>query len=96
MKHPVVYIMASDRNGKLYTGVTSNLIQRVLQHKNNLIKGFSTRYNCKMLVYFEQFEDISCAILREKQIKHYNRSKKLELIESVNPHWCDLYQQILG
>lgn len=94
MKNPVVYIMASDRNGTLYVGVTSNLAQRVFQHKNNLIAGFTSRYNCKMLIYYEQFDDIQYAIIREKQIKHYNRSKKISLIESMNANWCDLYEQI--
>ena len=96
MKNPVVYIMASDRNGTLYVGVTSNLVQRIFQHKNNLIEGFTSRYNCKMLIYYEQFDDMSCAIIREKQIKHYNRSKKILLIESTNPHWCDLYKDVCG
>lgn len=67
MKFPVVYIIASDRNGTLYTGVTSNLVQRIFQHKNNLITGFSAFYDCKKLVYYEQFNDMSCAIAREKQ-----------------------------
>jgi len=96
MKNPVVYIMASERNGTLYVGVTSNLIQRTFQHKNNLIKGFTSHYNCKMLVYYEQFDDMQCAIIREKQIKHYNRLKKMFLIQSKNPDWFDLYDTICG
>lgn len=95
MKNPVVYIMANCRNGTLYCGVTSNLPQRVFQHKNNLISGFTAKYGCKLLVYYEQFDDIFSAIIREKQIKHYNRLKKLLLIESLNPNWDDLYEKIL-
>ena len=96
MKNPSVYILANGRNGTLYVGVTSNLIQRIFQHKNNLIKGFTRRYNCKILVYYEQFENMIDAIQREKQLKHYNRVKKIALIETLNPTWSDLYNQICG
>ena len=79
MKNPSVYILADSRNGTLYVGVTSNLIQRVFQHKNNLIKGFTSRYNCKQLVYYGQFESMIDAIQREKQIKHYSRLNNTRL-----------------
>ena len=95
MKNPAVYIMANKQNGALYTGVTSNLIQRVFQHKNGATKGFTHRYNCKRLVYYELFTDMEWAILREKQIKAGSRKQKLKLIESLNPEWVDLYTSIL-
>ncbi len=94
MKKSIIYIMASCRNGTLYCGITSNLQQRVFQHKNNLIDGFTKKYGCKILVYYEQYGDIVSAIIREKQIKHYKRTKKLLLIESMNPNWDDLYEKI--
>jgi predicted GIY-YIG superfamily endonuclease len=94
-KLPSVYIMASARNGTLYTGVTSNLIQRVYQHKAGLFEGFSKRYVCKLLVWFELHETMVNAILREKQIKSGSRKRKIELIESMNPGWLDLYPGIL-
>ncbi len=93
--HPVVYIMASKRNGTLYTGVTSHLIQRVYQHKQGEIDGFTKRYNCKQLVYYEHFDNIMSAIEREKQIKGGSRKKKLALIEWMNPNWLDLYETLL-
>ncbi len=95
MKEPAVYIMASERNGTLYTGVTSNLIQRVYQHKNSLTKGFTNRYGCKMLVYYELFFAMENAILREKKLKGGSRMQKLRLIESLNPQWNDLYTSLL-
>ena len=95
MKNPAVYIMTNKRNGALYTGVTSNLIQRIFQHKNGITKGFTHRYNCKHLVYYELFADMERAILREKQIKAGSRKQKLKLIESINPEWFDLYESIL-
>ncbi|QEN88173.1 GIY-YIG nuclease family protein [Labrys sp. KNU-23] len=91
MKQPAIYIMASRRNGTLYTGVTSNLSERIYQHKQGLIKGFTSRYGCTSLVYYEFYEEMVPAILREKQIKAGSRRKKLELIESLNPTWRDLY-----
>lgn len=94
MKQPAVYIMTNKRNGTLYTGVTSNLVQRIFQHKNNMIKGFTNRYNCKMLVYYELYEEMATAIIREKQIKDGPREKKISLIISQNPTWDDLYDQI--
>ena len=94
MKQPAVYVMASRRNGTLYTGVTSDLVQRVWQHKNGSV-GFSHRYGCKLLVWFELHEEMLPAIAREKQIKAGPRKKKLALIEAVNPQWEDLFQKIV-
>ena len=94
MKQPAVYIMASGRNGTLYTGVTSDIVQRVWQHKNGTV-GFTSRYGCKMLVWYEIHEDMSAAILREKQIKAGSRRKKLALIEAMNPEWADLFESIV-
>ncbi len=87
---PAAYILASRRNGTLYTGVTSNLIQRVHQHREGLIPGFTREYNVKILVWFEQHATIDSAIQREKRIKKWNRAWKLELIERDNPDWRDL------
>ncbi|MEQ1887817.1 MAG: GIY-YIG nuclease family protein [Alphaproteobacteria bacterium] len=95
MKQPAVYIMASRRNGTLYTGVTSNLPQRVYQHKHDVTGGFTSWYDCKLLVYFEMHEDMANAILREKKIKAGTRKTKISLIETVNPFWKDLYADIL-
>ena len=89
MKQYFVYIMTSN-SGTLYTGMTNNLQRRVYQHKNKLIEGFTSKYNVNRLVYFEMFGDVRDAIAREKQIKKWRRSKKLELIESMNPKWQDL------
>ncbi|MGF1456491.1 MAG: GIY-YIG nuclease family protein [Alphaproteobacteria bacterium] len=94
-KTPVVYIMANRRNGTLYTGVTSNLAQRVHQHKEGQADGFTKRYGCKLLVFFEVLDDMTAAISREKQIKAGSRRKKLDLIERMNPQWKDLYSEIL-
>ena len=91
MKQPAVYIMASKRNGTLYTGVTSNLPQRTWQHREGVADGFTRRYRCKMLVWFEMHDNMEAAIVREKQIKAGSRKKKLALIESFNPQWRDLY-----
>jgi putative endonuclease len=93
MKQPAVYIMASRRNGTLYTGVTSDIIQRVWQHKEGTI-GFTARHGCKLLVWYEIHEEMEPAILREKQIKAGSRRKKLALIEEMNPDWADLYESI--
>jgi putative endonuclease len=94
MKQPAVYIMASRRNGTLYVGVTSDLVARAWQHKNRTV-GFTSRYGCKLLVWFEMHDDMESAILREKQIKGGSRRKKLDLIESINPDWQDLYEDIV-
>ncbi|MFI8743985.1 GIY-YIG nuclease family protein [Pseudomonas sp. NPDC077186] len=96
MKQPAVYIMASQRNGTLYTGVTSNLLQRIWQHRENSAEGFSRQYNVKLLVWYEQHEDMHSAIAREKAIKKWNRAWKLRLIEELNPHWQDLWPEITG
>lgn len=95
MKQPAIYILASGRNGTLYTGVTSQLVQRVWQHKNNLVPGFTQKYHIYDLVYFEMLDDISAAIAREKQIKAGSRGKKVALIESVNPAWRNLYGELV-
>jgi predicted GIY-YIG superfamily endonuclease len=94
MKQPAVYIMASKRNGTLYIGVTSNLVQRVYQHRNGLLPGFTSRYGCKMLVWYELHEDMVSAITREKQIKGGSRRRKIALIEGLNPTWRDLYEDL--
>lgn len=90
MKLPCVYILASKRNGTLYVGVTSNLIQRVWQHKNDQVEGFTKRYKVHTLVWYEQHETMESAIAREKAIKEWQRAWKLELIEAANPGWQDL------
>jgi len=92
---PCVYIMASQRNGTLYTGVTSNLPQRIWQHKNKFIEGFTAQHNLTLLVWYEVHETMDSAIAREKTIKKWHRKWKLQLIEKINPHWNDLYDQIL-
>lgn len=95
-KQPVAYILASKRHGTLYIGVTSNLPQRVHQHREGLIPGFTTDYGVKCLVYFEAHETMESAILREKQLKKWRRAWKVELIETRNPDWDDLAVAILG
>ncbi len=95
MKQYYVYILASRRNGTLYIGVTSNIIKRTYEHKHKIIKGFSSKYNINKLVYFEQYDDIIAAISREKLLKEYKRQWKLNLIESQNPDWDDLYEKII-
>ncbi len=94
MNQPCVYIMASKRNGTLYTGVTSNLTQRVWRHKNNQIEGFTKRYRIHILVWYEVHEAMISAITREKEIKNWKRAWKLALIEKTNPDWRDLYTDI--
>ena len=91
MKAPVLYILANKRNGTLYIGVTSDLIKRIWQHKNNSVAGFTKKYNVHTLVYFEQHQEMMEAIKREKQLKKWNRSWKINLIEKGNPDWDDLY-----
>jgi len=92
---PAVYILASRRNGTLYTGVTRNLIKRVWEHQNDFIESFTRRYAVHLLVYFELHCDMESAITREKQIKKWNRAWKIRLIESKNPDWRDLWHEIL-
>ena len=88
---PCVYIMASARNGTLYTGVTSNLAQRVHQHREGRTPSFTRRYHCHLLVFYEYCERMDDAIAREKQIKGGSRTNKMALIEAANPQWRDLY-----
>jgi putative endonuclease len=95
-KEPAVYILASQRNGTLYIGVTSNLIKRGWQHRTNSIEGFTKRYDVHCLVYFEMHDSMEAAITREKQLKKWERRWKLELIESGNPDWRDLWPELLG
>ncbi len=94
MKAGFVYILASRRNGTLYVGVTSNLKQRVWQHKQHVIAGFTQKYAVAQLVFYEMHEDIYAAISREKQIKKWRRAWKLNLIEEFNPDWLDLYDSL--
>jgi predicted GIY-YIG superfamily endonuclease len=94
MRQPAVYIMASRRNGTLYTGVTSNLPQRVWLHRTGAVAGFTTRYRCKALVWYEMHATMPYAIAREKQIKGGSRQRKLALIEAQNPDWRDLFDEL--
>lgn len=91
--HPCVYIMTNKYNRVLYTGVTSNILRRVTEHKEKIIEGFTSRYNVNKLVYFEEFATMEEAITREKQIKSGSRKKKLDLIKNKNPMWKDLYDE---
>ncbi len=86
-----VYILASKRNGTLYIGVTNNLVRRIYEHKEKLVKGFTQKYYVSMLVYYEEHGNIHSAIQREKQMKKWNRAWKVHMIEKYNPHWQDLY-----
>ena len=95
MKQPVVYIVANKRNGIIYTGVTSNLVKRVYEHKYGLVAGFTKKYNCKLLVFYKIHEIMYTAITREKQIKAGSRKAKLKIIERVNPEWEELYKYII-
>ena len=94
-KQPAVYLLASKRNGTLYVGVTSNLGRRVWEHKNNLGEGFTKRYDVHQLVWYELHENMDSAILREKRLKDWKRKWKVQLIESTNPDWEDLYSKII-
>ena len=94
MKIPCAYILASKPNGTLYVGVTSDLVQRIWQHKNNLVEGFTKRYGVHRLVWYEVHESMESAIQRERAIKKWNRAWKIELIEKNNPTWRDLYDEI--
>ena len=90
-----MYLLASKRNGTLYIGVTSDLIKRVWQHKNNAVEGFTKRYGVHLLVWFEVHENMASALTREKAIKEWKRQWKLKLIETANPKWRDLYEDLL-
>jgi putative endonuclease len=87
--------MASKKNGTLYVGLTNNLIRRVYEHKNDLIEGFTKKYRIHLLVYYEVYQDIKNAIIREKRLKKWNRIWKIELIENHNPEWEDLYDKLI-
>ena len=89
-----VYILASRPGGTLYTGVTRDLVRRVYEHRNDIVKGFTRRYGVKTLVYFERHDTALAAIQREKNIKHWSREWKIDLIVSMNPEWRDLYDDI--
>jgi len=94
-KQPAVYILASTRNGTLYTGVTSDLVKRIWEHRNNVVEGFTRRYGVHRLVWYELHESMESAIQREKRLKEWKRAWKLELIEGTNPDWQDLYDAIV-
>jgi putative endonuclease len=94
-KQLAVYIVASKCNGTLYIGVTSDLVKRIWEHKNNMVEGFTKHYNVHRLVWYELHESMESAITREKRIKNWKRKWKLELIESRNPKWQDLYRRIV-
>lgn len=96
MKSPAVYMMASKQQGTLYIGVTSNLIQRIWQHRTGEMEGFTKQYGVKLLVWYEQHETMESAISREKAIKKWRRDWKINLIERDNPHWLDLWSSIVG
>jgi putative endonuclease len=95
IKNYYVYILASQRNGTLYIGVTSNLAKRIYEHKHRLIRGFTKKYNVDRLVHYETTKDVESAILREKRLKNWKRQWKIELIEQKNPNWNDLYYEII-
>jgi len=91
-RKPAVYILASKRNGTLYVGVTSNLVKRVWEHKNNLVGGFTRKHRVHRLVYYERFDTMLEAITREKQMKRWHRTWKLKVVEEMNPEWRDLWE----
>ena len=93
-RQPVVYILASKKHGTLYIGVTSDLVKRVWEHKQDIVEGFTRKYHVHNLVYFEQHEGMNEAIQREKQLKKWNRAWKIELIEKTNAAWRDLWPDI--
>ncbi|MBI2637134.1 MAG: GIY-YIG nuclease family protein [Parcubacteria group bacterium] len=95
MKEYAVYILASKRNGTLYIGVTNSLHRRVYEHKHTIVDGFTKKYKVRILVYFELMDNIETAIMREKQLKKWNRDWKIQLIEKNNPQWRDMYHDIL-
>ncbi len=96
MKKGYVYILFNKRNGTLYTGVTSDIVKRIYEHKNKLVDGFTKTYSVDKLGYYEISDNMESAIIKEKQIKAGNRKNKLKLIESINPNWDDLYYDIAG
>jgi len=94
-KQPCVYLLASQRNGTLYVGVTSNIVKRIYQHRNNEVAGFTKRYGVHHLVWYEIHETMESAILKEKKIKKWDRQTKLWLIEKQNPEWEDFWDKII-
>ena len=94
-RQPCVYMLASKRNGTLYTGVTSNLLKRVWEHKNNIVEGFTNKYGVPSLVWYELHNTMDSAIQREKAIKNWKRAWKLKVIEKMNSDWRDLYSDLL-
>ncbi len=92
---PCVYMLASERNGTLYIGVTSDLIKRIWEHKSDFVEGFTKQHQAHDLVWYETAENMESAIIREKQLKEWKRQWKIELIEKLNPYWNDLYQTIV-
>ena len=95
-KCPFVYILASEKRGTLYLGVTSNLVKRIYEHKEGIVEGFTQEYGVKTLVYYEMHETMELAIAREKKLKKWKRDWKIALIEKLNPDWSDLYGEIIG
>ena len=95
MKQPAVYILASRMNGTLYIGVTSDLVRRVWEHKNDLVEGFTQRYGVHRLVWYELHVTMEAAILQEKRLKEWRRAWKLRLIQRINPEWEDLYDRLI-
>ena len=93
-REPCVYILANRRRGTLYTGVTSNLAERVFRHRQGLTPGFTSRYGCNRLVFYEKYERMDEAIAREKQIKGGSRGRKISLVEAINSEWKDLYETL--
>ena len=94
MKYSYVYILASQKNGTLYIGLTSDLIRRIWEHKNKFVAGFTSKYNVTLLVYYEVFGDIQLAAARERRLKEWQRQWKINLIQTMNPEWRDLYHDI--
>ena len=93
-KSGYVYILASRRNGTLYIGVTSDLLKRICEHRTGAVPGFTRRYGCKTLVWYEAFDDLDSARHRELQMKEWRRAWKLRVIEEINPDWVDLYESL--
>ena len=93
-KLPCVYIVTNRRNGTLYTGVTSDLVKRIWEHKNKVVDGFTKQYSLNLLVWYEVHETMESAILKEKAMKNWKRQWKLEAVEEKNPNWVDLYDEI--
>lgn len=94
-RQPCVYLLASKKNGTLYIGVTSNLVKRVWEHKNNVAEGFTKKYNVHILVWYEVCETMESAIQREKTLKNWKRDRKKNMIQEMNPQWEDLYTDLL-